>query len=304
MNGRCTIPESEIRDNADRLTGVNQPTSRRVMSVAGVPLGGDKLVRVTYMDESGASPREPILVEAAIIIHGDDQVIPVEEYLEALVEKHIPADKRGGFYFHATDIYGGGKKECIFHNKDEWPDERRWAILDDLVAVPAKFGLPVSLGIMQKARFIEALVQEAIRAGKRHTPQEIAAATHALAIIQCEIGVEMWLRKHTQKEITHIIAEDNNDVRLAAREAHVMLRDKDEMANVGFLDHACFPFKRIRDGLQFTSKAESRLLQIADVCAWATRRMANDAPDAARFYEPFRRKIITLDQDQVDALSE
>ena len=30
---------------------------------------------------------------------GDDQVIPVEEYLESLVEKHIPADKRAGFFF-------------------------------------------------------------------------------------------------------------------------------------------------------------------------------------------------------------
>lgn len=44
-------------------------------------------MRVTYMDKSGLSKREPILIEAAIIVHGDDQVIPVEEYLESLVEK-------------------------------------------------------------------------------------------------------------------------------------------------------------------------------------------------------------------------
>ncbi len=72
---------------------------RRVLSASGVPLEGDRLVRVTYMDESGASPKEPILIQAAIIVHGDDQVIPVEEYLESLVEKHIPADKRAGFFF-------------------------------------------------------------------------------------------------------------------------------------------------------------------------------------------------------------
>jgi len=250
-------------------------------------------MRVTYMDESGASPKEPLLVEAAIIVHGDDQVVPVEEHLEMLVEKHIPFDKREGFYFHATDIYGGGNKKCLFHDKNEWPDKRRLAILDDLALVPAKFDLPISIGIMQKAKFIDGLVASAIKAGAKHSRQEIAVAIHALAIIQCEVGVELWLRKHTEKEITHVIAENNDEVRLAAKEAHMMLRNKSEMAKEGFLDHPCFPFKRIRDGLQFTTKAESRLLQIADVCAWATRRIANNAPDAERFYGPFRRQIVT-----------
>lgn len=258
-------------------------------------------MRVTYMDESGASPKEPILVQAAIIVHGDDQVVPVEEHLEVLVEKHIPADRREGFYFHATDIYGGGNKKCIFHDKTEWPDERRWAILDDLVAVPAQFGLPISVGIMQKQKFRE---DHLLLGATKHTPQEIAVAIHALAIIQCEIGIELWLRKHTQKEITHVIGENNDEVRVAAREVHVILRNKAEMERAGFLNHACFPFKRIRDGLQFTTKAESRLLQVADACAWATRRMANNAPDAERFYKPFKRQIITLDQADVEALME
>lgn len=44
------------------------PLSRFVCSASGVPLEGDRLVRVVYMDESGLSKREPILVEAAIIV--------------------------------------------------------------------------------------------------------------------------------------------------------------------------------------------------------------------------------------------
>jgi hypothetical protein len=266
----------------------------RVLSASGVPLEGDRLLRVTYMDESGLSRREPVLVEAGVIVHGDDQVVPVEEHLEALVEKHIPADKREGFYFHATDIYGGGNKDCIFHDKTEWPDERRWAILDDLVAVPAQFGLPICIGIIKRADFPP-------ETGKPHTQQEVAVAAHAMAIIQCEIAVELWLRRETKREITHIVAEDNGEVRLAAKEAHVMLRNKAQMEKEGFINHFIFPFKRIRDGLQFTSKEESRLLQIADVCAWATRRMANDAPNASRFYGPLRRQIVTFDEKDVAA---
>ena len=253
-------------------------------------------MRVTYMDESGLSRREPILVEAGIIVHGDDQVVPVEEYLESLVEKHIPIGKRKGFFFHATDIYGGGDKDCIFHDTTEWPDERRWAILDDLCEVPRQFGLPICAGILRKEAFADDLSDQ------KHTPLEILVAQHALAIIQCEIGVEMWLRKNTEKEITHIIAENNDEVRQAAREAHVMLRDPAEMAKEGFIDHACFPFKRIRDGLQFTTKAESRLLQVADACAWAIRRAANNAPNAFRFYAPVRGQIVLLDEAQQASL--
>jgi hypothetical protein len=167
-----------------------------------------------------------------------------------------------------------------------------------LVAVPAKFNLPVCAGIMQKAKFAHRL------GDKPHTALEFAVAMHALAIIQCEIGVEMWLRKYIEREITHIIAENNDEVRYAAREAHVVLRDEAEMAKEGFVNHACFPFKRIRDGLQFTTKAESRLLQIADACAWAIRRAANDAPNAFRLYQPVRGQIVLLDDQQQGALGE
>jgi hypothetical protein len=125
--------------------------TRGPLSASGVPLEGIRLVRVTYMDESGLSRREPVLIEAAIIVHGDEQVVPVEDHLESLVEKHIPQDKRDGFFFHATDIYGGGGKNCIFCNKEEWPDERRWAILDDFVIVPSKFGLPICVSIIEKS---------------------------------------------------------------------------------------------------------------------------------------------------------
>lgn len=76
------------------------------------------------------------------------------------------------------------------------------------------------------------------------------------------------------------------------------------MAKEGYVDHACFPFKRIRDGLQFTTKAESRLLQVADACAWAIRRTANNAPNAFRFYQPVRDQIVLLDEQQKTALDE
>jgi hypothetical protein len=278
---------------------VNPRRINAVLSASGVPLEGDKLVRVTYMDESGASRREPILIQAGIIVHGDDQVIPIEEHLESLVEMHIPDDKRDGFFFHATDIYGGGNKNCMFHDKNEWPDERRWAILDDLVAIPGKFNLPICIGMVRRSEFPP---KDFALAQRQHTQEEIDVATHAMALIQCEMSVELWMRANTEREITHIIAEDNADVRLAAKQAHTMLRNPKEVAKEGFIDHPCFPFKRIRDGLQFTSKEESRMLQVADVCAWAMRRAGNKAPNAGRFVRPLLPQLISWDDATISAV--
>jgi hypothetical protein len=264
---------------------VNAP----VLSCAGVPLEGGSFVRVTYMDESGNSPKDPILIEAAVILHGDDQVIPVEERLQHLIEKHIPRDKRDGFYFHASDIYSGGDKKCIFFDKQEWPDEKRWAILDDILAIPKDFNLPIFAGIIERATWPP-------KTENPHSRLEIEVARHAMAIIQCEIGVELWLRKNFPNEITHIIAEDANDVRKAARGAHVMLKDPVELQKEGFdNNHPVFPFKKIRDGLQFTTKAESPLLQLADACAWSIFRAATNAPRADRVYRPLQGQMVTED---------
>jgi hypothetical protein len=281
---------------------MNHCEIRPILGVSGVPLEGNRLVRVTYIDESGLSRKEPILVQAGVIVHGDDQLVSVEEHLEYLVEKHIPIDKREGFFFHATDIYGGGDKNCLFRDKDEWPDERRWAILDDLAAIPQKFDLPVCIGMIQKDQF-------PLPAGTDKTNPEVLrridVAMHAMAIIQCEVGVELWLRKNTEREITHIIAENNHDVVLAAKEAHTMLRDPQAIVAAGGpADHPVYPFKRIRDGLQFTTKAESRLLQIADVCAWSMRRYVNFASNARRFFDPIRPMVIFPSETEVAALEQ
>jgi uncharacterized protein DUF3800 len=260
-----------------------------VLGASGVPLEGFRLVRVVYLDESGQSSREPRIVQAGVIVHGDSQIVPIEAHLEELVVKHIPPESRDGFVFHATDIYGGGPKDCIFHDKKEWPEERRWALLDDLVAIPAKFQLPVCLGQVDKVEF------RAQNSTKSNSKQEVEVAIHAMAIIQCEISVELWMRHNTENEITHLIAENNNDVRVAAKEAHILLKSKEAMEAEGFFHHPCFPFVKIRDGLQFATKVDSRILQVADACAWSIRRAAAMAPNAGRFFLPLRSQIFQLD---------
>jgi hypothetical protein len=49
-----------------------------VLGASGVPLEGFRLVRVVYLDESGQSSREPRIVQAGVIVHGDSQIVPIE----------------------------------------------------------------------------------------------------------------------------------------------------------------------------------------------------------------------------------
>jgi hypothetical protein len=246
-------------------------------------------MRVTYTDESGSSPSDPLVVQAAVIVHGDIQVVPIEEHLESLVAKHIPEKDRPDFFFHATEIYRGGSRRRIFHNKEEWPNERRFAILDDLVAVPKIFGLPVCFGLVEKSSFVP------LNSTRSHSQLEITVGAHARAILLCELAVEVWMRSETDNEITHIVAEDNAEVHDAAREAHVWLKSKEILKREGFENHPCLPLVRIRDGLQFTSKKESRLLQIADVCAWSIRRFFSEAPNYDRFHRPIHSQVVRLE---------
>jgi hypothetical protein len=245
-------------------------------------------MRLVYVDESGISPGDPVLVVAAVIINADKDLIAIEKHLESLVEKHIPAESQDGFVFHATDIYGGGKADCMFHDRTMWPNEKRSAILVDLLAVPAKFSLPICVGLVQASEF----PAQGSREG--HTPAQIALASHAVALAQCEMAVEFWMRKNAPKEVAVVIAENNNDVRRAAKDTHVYLRSPGDMKKAGMDAEGLFPFTSIRDGIHFATKSESRHLQIADACAWAFHRAAVKGQNAKRFYPLIRKQIVSF----------
>ena len=264
-----------------------------VLSVSGVPLEGDRLVHVAYMDESGVSPREPLLVQAAIIIDGNSQVMPLHEALEGLIQKHIPQKYRNGFVFHAADIFSGAKS-TIYKDRFEWPDERRFAILDDLVAIPAQIGLPICVGIINKTEY---RTESAVAV---KSELEMNVLIHAMAIIQCEMSIENWMRKNAPDEFIHVIAENNDDVRKAAKQAHIFLKDGVQLSKEGHQNSGILPFVKIWDGLQFATKDESRSLQVADACAWACRRAYRLIDGAARFYEPLRSAIYLLDANDLE----
>ena len=120
-----------------------------ILSLSGVPLEGGH-VRMVYLDEAGISnpKHEPFIVVAGVIIHADYQWKAIEAHIRSLVADFIPQSDQDGFVFHAAGSYFSGGK---YFDRDVWPRCIRWQILDELVAIPRKFDLPISCGVQNRS---------------------------------------------------------------------------------------------------------------------------------------------------------
>src|SRR5437899_11671128 len=181
-------------------------------ALGGAPLCGNRNLRFTYVDESGTSQHEPFVVVAGILVHGDEQLAPVEDYLDGLVRKHIPEPDWDSFYFHATDIWAGRN---YFKDHDLWPRERRLPILMDLARVPDQFSLPIIFGFHSKEEL------------ERHSPNYRAQdangksiLAHAYAFLTMAIHVERHMRQVLADEVTFFTVEDRQEVRKTLKELH------------------------------------------------------------------------------------
>jgi hypothetical protein len=229
-------------------------------SISGVRLEGSKLTRIVYLDESGLEPRHPTLVVAAVIVHADTQMGPLEDGLQEIIDKNVAEKNRPGFVLHAADLFYGNKK----HLPEEiWAENIRLKMLRGVLELPAKIRLQLCFGLVVKSRFPQ---------GKGGTSdQKRRIAMHASAIAAATMASDSWIKENTD-EVAFIIAENNDEVREASRETQVMMKRPDAVEIFGTARRNHLPLARIKDGINFTRKEESKALQMADACAWLIRR--------------------------------
>ncbi len=251
-------------------------------ALGGARLEGSSLVRIAYIDESGTNPRDHCLVVAGIVVHGDDQLIPVEDYMLELVEKHIPAPDREGFVFHAADIWNNNN---YFRDKELWPWERRSPILWDLVRIPAKFTLPIAFGFKAHGDPLpEGL-------SKVPTAEELDVATHAIAFMGMTVCLERFMRSAFPHEAALLTVEDRPKAKTVLKQMHALLRDRAALARYD-VETEALPLVKVRDTTHFAAKTECRHLQIADVCAYFIRGFMAGNYRHAPFHNVLRPMMI------------
>jgi len=225
---------------------------REVLSFGGVPLQGDNLVRLTFLDEAGISNREeePIVVIGGIIVHGDFQYKSLRSPVQQVIDNYIPIYDREGFVFHAAELFSGGK----YFDRHLWPLCVRWKILEELASIPQELDLPVIFGFQERTKVPGEIDGQLVK-DNMHT-----AACQLLAFSHCLIGIERWMRRDTDNEVTMLIAEDKPEVKQAFKAIHRICQREDRIIRYmpqKFRASPELPVTRIIDDIHFTDKLGS-----------------------------------------------
>lgn len=236
-------------------------------------------MRQAFCDESFS--RSPFFVVAGPIIHTDSQLIPVEEYLESLVEKYIPKEDRKGFAFHSADVWNNWD---YFADKVKWPRGTCWDILWDLSGIPARFGLPIALGLKRKEEVAEWIAAPLEGIEEKFRPKAHDVATHGIAFVEYAKSVEGLLRELWPDETAELVAENRSEVEESLHGVHLSLRSRHWFEQEWEAPPPEFPFTKIRGAIKFAAKRDEVALQIADVCAYVIRAACEDSLDHAPFY--------------------
>lgn len=246
-------------------------------------LQGKKLVRIAYMDESGVASRhhEKHLVVTAAIVYGDTQWKPISEEIQRLTNKYIPKDEREGFAFHAKDLYWGGKK---YFNKKTWGEKKRFGILDELVALPGKFHVPIAFGAVEKVG----------RPEYENQPEKQLMHEYSVAFSVCVGFVERWMRSNAPSELAKLEAEDRDKVKQLTKESIKLMKNPDwiKKQKKPQLDNF-LPMRHIIDDVAFVSKTSTPMMVLADVSAFAIRRQLANADNCHRFFAPLLKQLVS-----------
>jgi hypothetical protein len=240
-------------------------------------------MRLVYIDEAGLSnpKHEPILVVAGVVIDADKQLVAIERHLDKLMHRYIPPQHHDGFVFSAKDIFNGDNK--VFRRDDPaWPLRKRLEIADDLAAIPAKFKLPICIGMYNRLE---------------NSMNVDVVGQHALAFMGCAMNAEHWMRRSSPNEVCMIVAENNDSAKRLISDSQRYHQDPKLRETLEAREKLHFPLRKIKEDPLFQPKRQSHPLIIADFCAYAIKRAAMNKPHAGRFFIPFKDQIVQFYDD-------
>jgi hypothetical protein len=237
-------------------------------------------MKMIYLDESGPSERVPWAVEAGIIVTPDDHHQQIENLMEEARLHHVPKVPQAA-PFHASAVWNGNDHYKVYE------EERKTtlrAYLKEVAEIPAKLAVPVVAG------WINVGPIEALRKFDRFAPKAFydAAPTYG-AFVTCVLSAEAWLRQQAD-EVAFLIHEDTQQREKDLRDWQRRLRDK--AIATGLVAGGLVPLERIRDELLFTPKDGSRMVQLADACAFLIGRQLVRLQDTAEIFDLISAQII------------
>lgn len=265
----------------------------RRTAITGRPLGGNKLVRLIHLDETGTgnATDDAVVIVAGTIMEPDICYRQLEDELRALAFRYVPEDKYDHFVgFHAKELFNGSGK--VFKG---WPIEKTLPIIRAMLRMYHRHSIPVIYGACPRDRY------SAIgdRPTKAHDP---VSAAHENAFLQVILRANRWMKRHARPdEVAMIVVEDNDKMRHRLRNFHHRLKyPTDGMAKLLGED---LPLERIIESILFAKKHESSVLPLADLAALILkRRIANRRLDGLfEWLAPRINRDTIVENDPVEA---
>ena len=247
-------------------------------SLFGVRLAGERLVRFVYIDEAGISNKndEPWIVEAGVIVNPDIHLKAIETRFESIRADLLP-DLNVREPFHAKDIWHGSGP----FSRDKYDSDTRWRVLERMAAIPKELSLPIAAGWFQRA-----MLDEWVPAKLTNTLEPLRTLTFGF----CVLSAESWLRIHAPDEVVMLIHEDTEQERWL-RNQLTTFQNPEIVRQVG-APADLFPIVHIKDEIMFASKRGSRILQLADLCAFLIKRNLSQKSNSRPLFSLIAPQIV------------
>ena len=238
-------------------------------------------MRLIYFDEAGTASeaQEPITVVAAVLIHGDSQWRPVEDYLDSIIATKVPEGSRRVFReFHAKELFHSGSAIT-----DAWGKEKRWEVFAAFLETFGRFDVPIIWTGTHRIKLKDKIRSMAVPDFDVDDPN----VPRTFAFIFTLQAANQWFRDNAPDE-TGICIADETDFKMAdvMKLAFRTYRKEPMIAGVAFtkLDH-------LIDAISFRESHESIGVQLADACNFLIKRHEMGKGDSEPFYQMIRLRL-------------
>ncbi len=227
------------------------------------------------------------MVVAGHIVHADHQLNGVENQIERIQRRYIPAEHQRDYVLSAKHLFNGGDKVFV---REQWPLERRLKIADEIMAIPAKFKLPVALGFVERADF-----PRSFELPEGMPEKEKTVAAHVSAFLNCAMIVEHWMREKTDNENCLLIVENNDQAKKIIGDVQRYHQNKWLEKVMDEQERKHFPLRKIREDPLFQPKRPTSALVLADFIAYVMKKILMKDKRYERFLDPIRKHLIFFD---------
>lgn len=248
-----------------------------------------RIVRIAYLDESGRSRGEKVIVVSGVVVHGDRDYRRIEGALIHLISDVIRPREGDRFVFHAKELFHGGG---YFKDLNIWPDNRRLPILKRLAGIIPAFRVPVVFGHLVKAPYRSEVAPVLSSLTERAREEDTDIGEHMSVFAQAELAIEKQMLTYPRDEVCMVVAEDTDRVKRGIKDAHALLRSSHKIRGTELEDFSVLPLSRVIDTPHFAAKTDSPLLQLADLCSFLIKRRLERRENSQPFFEIIAPQIV------------